>query len=77
MQVLSIKDAAKRIGVSRTTLYELAKNPSFPQPVAVTEARRVFVEEEFDDWLAKRAAMRSCRKSNAEALTTSKLGGAS
>ncbi|SKA11174.1 helix-turn-helix transcriptional regulator [Consotaella salsifontis] len=59
MEFLSIKEVCQRIGVSRTTLWQLEKEEAgFPRLVPVTAKRKAFVRSEIDSWIASRIAAR-------------------
>ncbi len=58
MEILSIKQTCQRIGVSRTTLWQLTRDGCFPKPVAVTETRRGYIASEVDAWIRGRIAER-------------------
>ncbi|MEI4480959.1 MULTISPECIES: helix-turn-helix transcriptional regulator [unclassified Phyllobacterium] len=58
MELLSIKDVAKRLSIGRTALWLLTKESDFPKPVQVTVGRKAFVANEIDQWIASRVAQR-------------------
>ncbi|MCW7543055.1 AlpA family phage regulatory protein [Aurantimonas litoralis] len=63
MEFLSIKDVCQRIGVSRTTLWQMEKEEAgFPRLVPVTRGRKAFVKDEVDNWIAGRIAARDERR---------------
>ena len=51
---LTIAETARKLGIGRTHLWTLRKNPHFPKPVVVTDRNRRFVEEEIDEWMLSR-----------------------
>ena len=58
MRLLSIKDTAARISVSRVTVWKMVKEGRFPKPVPVEGSRKAFVEGEIDAWIESRVAAR-------------------
>jgi prophage regulatory protein len=63
MNILRYPDAARKIGVSRMTVFRWATQPKyadmgFPKPIDLGVNSVGFVEEEIDSWLAARAAER-------------------
>lgn len=58
MEILSIKQTCQRIGVSRTTLWQLTRGGTFPRPVEITDKRRGYVASEVDAWIRARMAAR-------------------
>ncbi len=56
---LTIREAADRTGLSRSSLYRLLNgNPSFLRPVQLSARRVAFVEAEVDAYVAARIALR-------------------
>ena len=61
-RVLTPQKAATYIGVARSSLYRLRENdPSFPQPIAISERRFAYVRSELDAWLDARVAERDLK----------------
>lgn len=58
MDLLSIKEAMLRLKISRTVLWELTKQPDFPQLVRLTKQRKVFVSSEIDAWIQAKISQR-------------------
>lgn len=58
MEVKSIKASATHLGVSRSTFYQLLKQPSFPQPIAISEGRKAMVVAELEAWIEARISER-------------------
>jgi excisionase family DNA binding protein len=57
--VLRPDEAAKYLGLARSSLYELlADDCSFPRPLVISGRRRGFLRAEIDAWLQARAAAR-------------------
>lgn len=61
MEILSIKQTCQRIGVSRTTLWQLTRDGGFPRPVEITDKRRGYVASEVEAWIRARMAARDKR----------------
>ena len=59
-RILRPREVFRRVGLSRTTVYELARNPDsgFPKPIKLTEKATGFLEGEVEAWIAGRAAAR-------------------
>jgi len=57
--ILSPAQAAQYLGVSRSTLYELREDASFPKALQIRPGRVGFLREEIDGWIAGLAARRS------------------
>ncbi|WP_192384091.1 helix-turn-helix transcriptional regulator [Mesorhizobium silamurunense] len=58
MQILSIKETAKRVGICRSTLLKLTRDGKFPRLVQITLKRKGFVDSEIDAWINARIAER-------------------
>lgn len=58
--VITPKELCVKLGLSRTTLYELIKTGAFPRPIDLTPTgtRTGFLVSEIEAWLAERAAAR-------------------
>jgi predicted DNA-binding transcriptional regulator AlpA len=63
MELISIRQAAQRLSISRTALWSLTKQPDFPKMVQVTPGRKAFVAAELDKWISSRIADRNARRS--------------
>lgn len=58
MELLSIKEAARRLNVARTTFWHLTREPGFPKPIRVTRSRKAYLAHEIEAWIATRIAER-------------------
>ena len=58
MELITIKDACRKLCIGRTKIWALSKTPGFPRLVEVTQGRKAFVVAELDDWIAGRIAAR-------------------
>ncbi|MBB4003168.1 helix-turn-helix transcriptional regulator [Aurantimonas endophytica] len=58
MEIKSIKDAAKMLGVSRTTIWQLGKDSSFPKLITISPGRKGFVASELEAFVESRIAAR-------------------
>ncbi|RUU35366.1 AlpA family phage regulatory protein [Mesorhizobium sp. M6A.T.Ce.TU.002.03.1.1] len=54
MQILSIKEACKRVGISRTTVWQLTREGKFPGLVRITPKRKGYVDSEIEAWISER-----------------------
>ena len=43
----------ERYGISRARVSELADHPTFPEPVAELNGRRVWLQDDVDEWRLK------------------------
>lgn len=59
MQLLSARQVAARLAVSRSHVYALMRDHGFPVPVSVGSGRKAWVETEVVQWIDERAAERS------------------
>ncbi|MGY6568521.1 MAG: helix-turn-helix transcriptional regulator [Salinarimonas sp.] len=53
-RLISPKDAAAAVNLSRPALYYLAESGQFPKPVRLTEKRIAFVRAEVEAWIDQR-----------------------
>jgi predicted DNA-binding transcriptional regulator AlpA len=53
---LRAKDAAKYLGVGRTTFYKWSKRDDFPKPIKMSEITILYKKNELDEWMEKRRA---------------------
>ncbi len=56
---LSIEQVAKRVCLSRRTIYTIVESGEFPQPMKLTERRIVFVQSEVVRWMEEKLAGRA------------------
>ena len=54
-RVIRIREVSRRIGLSRTTLWRLTQNGSFPAPLRLSENSIGWLEAEVDHWISTRA----------------------
>lgn len=50
---IRVPEVLRKVGISRTTLYELIKRGSFPNKVKISLRSVAFVESEVDEWIEK------------------------
>lgn len=61
-RILRVRDTCERVGLSRSTIWRLARRGKFPQAVQLSSAASVgFLEREVADWIAARAQARKPR----------------
>jgi len=51
---LKAKNAAKYIGVGRTTFLKLSKKEDFPKPIKLSETLVLYKRTELDEWMDKK-----------------------
>ena len=61
-RILRVRETCERVGLSRSTIWRLARRGRFPQAVQLSSAATVgFLESEVVDWIAARAEARKPR----------------
>jgi prophage regulatory protein len=50
-KILRLPDTMSKIGLSKPSIYRLMKLGQFPQPIALGERARGWVESELDAWI--------------------------
>ena len=58
MHILPTKEVCRRIGVSRTKLWQMTKEGRFVRPVIVDGARKGYIDSEVDERILQRIAAR-------------------
>ena len=53
-QILKLSEIIEITGLSRSSIYRLAKNNQFPKPIKLGERSSGWVRSEFDLWLNER-----------------------
>jgi prophage regulatory protein len=53
-RLITFKEAAARISLSRSEIYRRVANGTFPTPVRLGPKRVAFVEHEVEAWIAER-----------------------
>ena len=54
--IIRLKDAIKKTGVSRSSIYLYSNAGTFPKPIKLGERSIGFVESEIDDWIEQKIA---------------------
>ncbi|NND82508.1 MAG: AlpA family phage regulatory protein [Gammaproteobacteria bacterium] len=54
--IIRLKDAVKKTGISRSSIYLYCKAGTFPQPIKLGERSIGFVESEIEEWIEERIA---------------------
>ena len=54
-ELMGAAEAARELGVSRQRVNQLAQTGSFPKPVAVLDAGRIWLAADIRDWMVERA----------------------
>lgn len=50
-RLIRVPEVLRRIGLSRTTMYELIKEGRFPDKIIISSRSVAFVESEIDAWI--------------------------
>lgn len=58
-RILRPREVFQRVGLSRTAVYDAARQGKFPRPIKLTERATGWLESEVDAWIAARAAERT------------------
>lgn len=58
-KVLSIREVVSRVGLSRSTIYEMIRRGEFPAPIELGPNRVGWLSDEIDAWLATRPRRRA------------------
>jgi len=61
-KILRRKMVENKTGLARSTLYFLIQKNRFPEPIHLGPRAVGWIEEEIDDWIAKRVADRDERR---------------
>ena len=56
MRTIRLHDVERKVGLKRSTIYALAKQGLFPQPIKLSVRASAWVESQIDDWLRERVA---------------------
>jgi predicted DNA-binding transcriptional regulator AlpA len=51
--IITQSETARRLSVSKTTLWRLAKRKDFPRKVYITTKKIGFIESELDEWIER------------------------
>ncbi|MCC6295791.1 MAG: AlpA family transcriptional regulator [Pseudomonadales bacterium] len=54
-RILSSKEVFARVGLQRTSIYQMSKTGQFPAPIALGPRRIGWYESDVEQWLASRA----------------------
>jgi prophage regulatory protein len=60
-RILRIEAASEKVGLPKSSIYELMRAGRFPKAVPLSERRTGFVEKEIDEWIAARVAERDAK----------------
>ncbi|TIN02681.1 MAG: AlpA family phage regulatory protein [Mesorhizobium sp.] len=58
MQILSIKETCKRVGICRSTILQMMQDRKFPRTIQITPKRKGFIDSEINEWIKARIAER-------------------
>lgn len=56
--IIRRKQVEQRVALSRTTIYDMVRNGTFPKPIALGAGSVGWVESEVTDWLNERISKR-------------------
>ncbi|KHE13817.1 AlpA family transcriptional regulator [Aeromonas hydrophila] len=59
LRFIRIREAIKKTGLSKSSIYDLMAQGLFPQTVRLSGRSVAFIEAEIDDWMKKRIASRN------------------
>jgi prophage regulatory protein len=62
MRVISIKETCSRVNLSRSRIWQMAKDGRFPAPLCLGERKRGFLESEINDWISAKMSQRGVRQ---------------
>ena len=54
MQFLRVRQVTERTGLSRSTIYALAKSGQFPTPIKIGQRASAWLASDVDDWQKQR-----------------------
>jgi prophage regulatory protein len=57
-RLVTIKEACARTSLSRSTLWRLTRDGSFPVPISISGTRKAFVAAEIDQWIERQMDQR-------------------
>ncbi|QIW10594.1 AlpA family transcriptional regulator [Francisella sp. LA112445] len=58
MKAMKIKEVIDRVGLSKSTIYRLAKANQFPRPIKLAENSSAWIKSEVDAWLQSKIEAR-------------------
>lgn len=58
-RLMSVSETEDNAELSRTTIFSMARDGKFPQPVKLTERRWAFVRSEVEAWVDEKIAARN------------------
>ncbi|MGL5289311.1 MAG: helix-turn-helix transcriptional regulator [Aeromonas sp.] len=61
MRFIRMKEVCAKVGLAKSTLWELVARGQFPQKVYLGERTIAFIESEVDAWMAERIAARRAK----------------
>lgn len=61
LRFIRVREAIKKTGLSKSSIYDLMAQGSFPQTIRLSDSGRAvaFIESEVDAWMAERIAARN------------------
>lgn len=71
---ISLREVTGRVSLSKTQIYRLIKNNSFPRSISLGPHRVAFLEHEIVAWMASKVAQRAPKKLSLRLATRAKSG---
>lgn len=66
-RILRMPTVTERVGLKRTTIYDMIRTGKFPKPVPLNDKSVGWLESEIDEWIASRVAVRDEESAQSEA----------
>ena len=57
-KLLKLKDVIATTGLSRSYIYHLAQQGTFPKPIKLSERSSAWIQSELEEWIDSRIALR-------------------
>jgi len=58
VKILTANQVCERLGIGRTTLWQIEKSIDFPKPFKIGKANARYLASELDEWIERQAAKR-------------------
>ena len=67
LRLLPMAEVCRKVGVTRTHIYRLIKGEGFPKPLHLSAQSRAWRNDEVDQWIEERSALRDPPEADPEA----------